>query len=154
MIYFINTLIVLSVFFMMEGVAWIAHKYLMHGLLWFLHKDHHEPRYGKDYERNDSFFIIFATPAIVCFYTGFPDFSSSFWIATGITLYGIAYFFIHDVFIHQRLKFLRNANGLYFKAIRKAHKVHHKHLTKDDGECFGMLWAPLKYFIEAKKNVK
>ena len=35
--------------------------------------------------------------------------------------------------------------------IRKAHKVHHKHLGKEDGECFGMLIVPLKYIREAKK---
>jgi beta-carotene 3-hydroxylase len=36
-------------------------------------------------------------------------------------------------------------------AIRKAHKVHHKHLGKEDGECFGMLVVPFKYYKEAKK---
>jgi beta-carotene 3-hydroxylase len=37
-------------------------------------------------------------------------------------------------------------------AIRKAHKVHHKHLGKEDGECFGMLIVPLKYYQEARKS--
>jgi beta-carotene 3-hydroxylase len=36
-------------------------------------------------------------------------------------------------------------------AIRKAHKIHHKYTGKEDGECFGMLWVPRKYFLEAKK---
>ncbi|MFI0492282.1 MAG: beta-carotene hydroxylase, partial [Flavobacterium sp.] len=26
------------------------------------------------------------------------------------------------------------------------HKVHHKHLGKQNGECFGMLFVPFKYF--------
>lgn len=151
--YIINTLIVFAAFICMEAVAWLSHKYIMHGLLWRLHKDHHQPKEGKVIEHNDSFFIIFATPAIICFYLGFDHFSFPFWIAIGITLYGIGYFFIHDIFIHQRIKLLRNANSLYFKAIRRAHKMHHKHLEKENGECFGMLWAPLKYFKEAKKNV-
>ncbi len=150
--YIINTLIVFAAFICMEAVAWLSHKYIMHGLLWRLHKDHHQPKEGQVIEHNDSFFIIFATPAIICFYLGFDDFSFPFWIAIGITLYGIGYFFIHDIFIHQRIKLLRNANSLYFKAIRRAHKMHHKHLEKENGECFGMLWAPLKYFKEAKKN--
>lgn len=136
----------------MEAVAWLAHKYIMHGLLWKLHKDHHAPNPDRHLEHNDFFFVIFAVPAIICFAIGFSDFSAPFWIALGITLYGIAYFFIHDLFIHQRIKVLRNANSHYFRAIRKAHKVHHKHLNKEDGECFGMLWAPLKYFREVKKN--
>lgn len=144
--------ITIATFILMEGVAWFTHKYIMHGLLWNLHKDHHRP-YGEQlFEKNDSFFLIFALPAIICFYTGFPDLSVPFWIGLGITIYGAAYFFIHDLFIHQRMKVLRKANSAYFRAIRKAHKVHHKHLGKEEGECFGMLWAPTKYFREAKKH--
>ena len=61
---------------------------------------------------------------------------------------------MHDLFIHQRVKVLRNTNNTYLKAIRKAHKVHHKHLTKEDGECFGMLLVPFKYLREARKAAK
>ncbi|MBA2612143.1 MAG: sterol desaturase family protein [Bacteroidetes bacterium] len=150
----LNTLLVILAFIFMEAVAWLAHKYIMHGWLWRLHKDHHEPNTNKAIEHNDSFFLIFATPAIVCFYIGFDDFSLPFWIAVGITMYGIAYFFIHDLFIHQRIKILRNANSLYFRAVRRAHKTHHKHLGKEDGECFGMLLPSLKYFKEARKNAR
>lgn len=152
MSWLINIGIVLIAFAGMEGVAWLAHKYIMHGLLWKLHKDHHVPNPERHLEHNDFFFVIFALPAIICFAIGFQDFSIPFWIAVGITLYGMAYFFIHDLFIHQRIKVLRNSNLPYFRAIRKAHKVHHKHLNKEQGECFGMLWAPLKYFREVKKN--
>jgi beta-carotene 3-hydroxylase len=24
--------------------------------------------------------------------------------------------------------------------------MHHKHLGKEEGECFGMLWVPFKYY--------
>ena len=74
-------------------------------------------------------------------------------IGLGILIYGIAYFFVHEVFIHQRINWLRNTNSPYFLGIRKAHKIHHKHLGKEDGECFGMLWVPLKYFREARKTL-
>src|SRR6478736_5251468 len=117
----INAIIVIVSFITMEGVAWLSHKYIMHGILWKLHKDHHVPNNNKIFEHNDSFFIIFATPAIICFIIGFNDLSIPFWIGVGITLYGLAYFFIHDLFIHQRLKVLRNVNSIYFRAIRKAH---------------------------------
>jgi beta-carotene 3-hydroxylase len=53
---------------------------------------------------------------------------------------------VHDIFIHQRFKIFRKANGKYAKGIRRAHKIHHKNIHKEDGECFGMLWVPLKYF--------
>ena len=77
------------------------------------------------------------------------DFNYFFWAGSGIAMYGFAYFFIHDIFIHQRIKMFRNTDLFYFRAVRKAHKVHHKHLGKYHGECFGMLWVPLKYFKEA-----
>ncbi|MGE0568460.1 MAG: beta-carotene hydroxylase [Bacteroidia bacterium] len=150
----INILYALFAFVSMEAVAWLSHKYIMHGLLWFLHKDHHVNRPDSTVEHNDSFFIIFAAPAMVLFYFGFEDFSPAFWLAIGITAYGFAYFIIHDIFIHQRIKWLRNIDSLYFRAIRRAHKIHHKHLTKEDGECFGMLWVPLKYFRNELKNAR
>ena len=68
------------------------------------------------------------------------------YIGIGITLYGIAYFFVHEVVIHQRLKFFTRTKNRYLLALRRAHKAHHKHLGKEDGECFGMLLVPRKYF--------
>ena len=148
----INFIITLSTFLFMEGVAWFAHKYVMHGLLWNLHADHHHKKSTGFFEHNDFFFLIFALPGIALLFFGLQmDFNFLFWMGLGITLYGFAYFFIHDIFIHQRFKLLRNADSLYFKAIRRAHKVHHKHLGKEDGECFGMLWVPFKYFSEKNK---
>jgi beta-carotene 3-hydroxylase len=40
----------------------------------------------------------------------------------------------------------RKANNWYAKSVRRAHKMHHKHRGKKDGECFGMLVVPFKYF--------
>ena len=74
------------------------------------------------------------------------------WIGFGIALYGLAYFLVHDVYIHRRLKWFRDVDHPYFYAIRKAHKIHHKHLGKEHGECFGMLVVPIKFYKEAKKT--
>jgi beta-carotene 3-hydroxylase len=151
---FENILIVLATFVGMECVAWLAHKYLTHGLFWFLHHDHHQRDDSDFFEKNDYFFLIIATPGILCLYFGVrDDFSPLFWIGTGISLYGMAYFLVHDIFIHQRFKIFRNTDSFYLKAIRRAHKVHHKHLGKHDGECFGMLWVSFKYFREAKQSM-
>lgn len=148
---FFHILIALASFFGMEGVAWLSHKYLMHGLLWFFHEDHHQHNTNlKPFERNDFFFLLFAIPGMVLIYLGHEGWSTSFWIGLGIAIYGLTYFLIHDVFIHRRLKYLRNIDALYFRAIRRAHKAHHKHLYKKEGECFGMLWVPFKYFKETK----
>ncbi len=147
----LNSLIVILAFLMMEAVAWFTHKYIMHGLLWVLHKDHHKKESSGFFEHNDFFFLIFAIPGIICLFLGSQmGFNFLFWIGLGITLYGFAYFFVHDIFIHQRFKVLRNSDNKYFVALRRAHKMHHKHINKEDGECFGMLWVPLKYFRERK----
>ncbi len=145
--------IVIASFASMEGVAWLAHKYLMHGFLWGLHRDHHKKEQYGFFEQNDFFFLIFATPGITCLAVG--SYTSLTWllfIGVGITLYGFCYFLVHDVFIHQRIKIFRNSNHWYLRGIRRAHKMHHKHLDKEDGECFGMLWVPLRYFRESKTS--
>lgn len=139
--------ITVATFILMELVAWLSHKYLMHGVFWFFHEDHHQHNSNiKPFEWNDFFFLLFALPGIVLLAFGIESFSTPFWIGLGITIYGLAYFLIHDVFIHRRLKWLKNIDSSYFRAIRRAHKVHHKHFNKEDGECFGMLWVPTKYF--------
>lgn len=149
----INLAIMLAAFVGMEGVAWLTHKYIMHGLLWTLHRDHHNKDADHFFEHNDFFFLIFAIPGIAGLFFGMrADYNFLFWIGAGITLYGFAYFLVHDIFIHQRFRLFRNSNNPYLKAIRRAHKMHHKHLDKHEGECFGMLWVPFKYFREAKKQ--
>jgi beta-carotene 3-hydroxylase len=149
----INGLIILASFIGMEAVAWLAHKYIMHGILWRFHKDHHKKESKGFLEHNDFFFLIFATPGIACLFFGHRNnYNFLFWIGAGITLYGIAYFLVHDIFIHQRFKVFPNSKNVYFTAIRKAHKIHHKHLGKQDGECFGMLWVPFKYFRRKIKS--
>ena len=144
---FIWITVLIVTFLCMEFMAWFSHKYIMHGFLWVLHKDHHKKDHKSWFERNDIFFIFYAVVSTSCvilwgefnFWPGLP-------IGSGIFIYGLTYFFVHDIFIHQRFKWFRNINSRYAKAVRRAHKIHHKHLDKDGGECFGMLWVPLKYF--------
>lgn len=131
----------------MEFMAWFSHKYIMHGFLWSLHKDHHHKDHNSWWERNDLFFVFYAIVSMSCIL--FHD-SQNFWIGRpigfGILAYGIAYFMVHDIFIHQRFKLFRNVNNRYAKGVRRAHKMHHKNIGKEKGECFGMLLVPFKYF--------
>jgi beta-carotene 3-hydroxylase len=129
----------------MELVAWATHKYLMHGFLWFLHKDHHQIDHTKSLQKNDWFFMIFAIPGSALIILNSVDLSFGFFIGLGITLYGFAYFIVHEIFIHQRIKILKRTNSSYLKGIRRAHKIHHKNLQKEEGSCFGMLFVPRKY---------
>lgn len=141
--------ITIGVFIGMEGVTWLTHKYVMHGFGWFLHEDHHQPGYPHIFERNDAFFLIFAIPCITLFYFGTKGgINWMFFFALGVQLYGICYFLVHDVLIHRRFKWFDKTTNPYLRALRKAHKVHHKHLGKEEGQCFGMLFVPLKYFKE------
>lgn len=143
----INFIILLTTYILMEGITWCTHKYIMHGFLWYLHKDHHDHSNKGAYEKNDYFFIIFAIPAIVLMYLGATQsYNYLFFMGLGITLYGFSYFFVHDIFIHQRIKILSDTKNPYLLAIRRAHKQHHKHINKEQGECFGFLWVPIKYF--------
>ncbi|PIX07650.1 MAG: carotene hydroxylase [Flavobacteriales bacterium CG_4_8_14_3_um_filter_35_10] len=144
MIFFLVTIFT---FLLMECVTWLTHKFVMHGFLWYFHEDHHQPRYQHWFERNDVFFVIFAIPSIVLFYLGLEGgLNYKFFIGLGILLYGLAYFLVHDVLIHRRFKWFSKTNNKYLIGLRKAHKVHHKHLGKEEGECFGMLFVPFKYF--------
>jgi len=131
----------------MESITWIIHKYVMHGFLWILHKDHHDHSNSGPIEKNDYFFVIFALPTIALMYFGsLQNYNYLFFIGLGIMIYGMAYFFVHDIFIHQRIKFLSKTKNPYFLALRRAHKQHHKYTAKEDGECFGFLYVPMKYF--------
>ena len=145
-----NTLIAIvtftATFGIMEFMAWFIHKYIMHGILWSLHRDHHHKDHNSWFERNDAFFLFFA--GLSMFFLMFVK--NYFWLATpiglGILAYGIAYFVVHDIFIHQRFKWLRTIDNAYARGLRRAHKIHHKHLGKEKGENFGMLLVPKKYF--------
>ena len=75
-------------------------------------------------------------------------------IGFGIALYGLAYFIVHEVIIHQRFRWFTRSNNRYVKAIRWAHKMHHKHLGKKDGESFGMLIVAKKYWNKIREDEK
>ena len=144
--------IVLGTFILMEAIIWLTHKYVMHGFLWFLHKDHHQPQPGF-FEKNDTFFIIFATPSFLSILFG--TLRNLYWlqaIGFGIMLYGAAYFLVHDVIIHQRFKWFSRSGNAYVRVLRWAHKMHHKHLDKEQGESFGMLFVHKKYWQKVRRD--
>lgn len=144
--------IALATFCIMEGITWLTHRYVMHGFLWYLHKDHHQKGPGF-FEKNDAFFVIFAIPSWLCIMLG--SMNQAYWVVSigaGIALYGFAYFMVHEVIIHQRFKLFAKSNNRYIKAIRWAHKMHHKHLDKEEGESFGMLLVAKKYWDKVRKD--
>lgn len=145
-------LITLATFCIMEGITWLTHRYVMHGFLWYLHEDHHQKGPGF-FEKNDAFFIIFAIPSWLCIMLG--SMNEAYWVVSigaGIAMYGFAYFLVHEIIIHQRIKLFTRSNNRYIRAIRWAHKMHHKHLDKHEGESFGMLIVAKKYWEKVRKD--
>ena len=137
-------LIVIVAFVGMEFAAWATHKYLMHGPLWFLHEDHHVLT-GKPLQKNDSFALIFAIPSASGFIFGsIYQNDILFFSGLGILLYGIAYLFVHDIFIHRRIKVFTKPKNSYLRAVLYEHRKHHANEQKENGEFFGMLFVSFK----------
>ncbi len=147
--------VTLAAFAAMEFVAWFAHKYIMHGILWSWHEDHHNPHTVEGFfEKNDRFFLVFAIPSAICYIIGsaVPGYFWLFFVGVGISIYGLVYFLIHDVYIHRRFKWFKKLDNAYSQAILRAHGAHHARKTKEDGESFGLLVVGKKYFKKRKRQ--
>ena len=46
------------------------------------------------------------------------------------------------------------SNNTYVRAIRWAHKMHHKHINKDHSESFGFLLVNKKYWDKVRRDKK
>ena len=144
-------LLFLATVAVMEGVAYAAHRWIMHGWGWFLHASHHRPRTG-NWEWNDLYAVIFAVPSFVLLLGGvqlgwWPGFT---WIGAGIAAYGAIYFGFHDVIVHQRLPHRYVARSRYMKRIVQAHRLHHVVETKEGTVSFGFLIAPRAEALKAE----
>lgn len=142
----IFSITLITTFLFMEFMANFSHRNIMHGFMWFWHEDHHRKK-PKRFEKNDIFFVIFASPCMALLISNlwFPNLFTAA-IGFGIMAYGMAYFIVHDLIIHQRIsnKFLRTNS--YVQALIRAHKDHHANINKDGCANFGMLYVPKKYF--------
>jgi beta-carotene 3-hydroxylase len=137
-------------FAVMEFSGWAIHKFLMHGPLWMIHKTHHQPsKYA--FELNDLFSLLFGSIALILIFIGVEELDYRFWMGVGISLYGMLYFFLHDVLIHRRIKWFQKPKNAFLKGIFKAHQAHHRTNKKDDAVSFGLFVVPREYFKEEKK---
>lgn len=142
----IKILALIAGFAGMELMAHVAHKYVMHGFLWSLHKSHHQ-KGNSFFEKNDFYFLIFATPGILLLLYGmYESYSWKFFLGLGITLYGFTYLLLHDIVIHQRLRWFTKLDNPYINAMRRAHKAHHANVHKNAAVNYGLLWVDRKYF--------
>ncbi len=150
--YLMYVLVTFGAFAGMEFMAWFTHKYVMHGLLWDWHEDHHKPQLKNGFfEKNDRFFLVYAIPSMFCYIYG--TLSPHFWVlfvGVGISLYGLAYFLIHDVYIHRRFDWFKHLDSDYSRAVLRAHGAHHAKQSKEDCESFGLLVIAPKFFGKRK----
>ncbi|KAJ0098511.1 hypothetical protein Patl1_20208 [Pistacia atlantica] len=127
----------------MEFWARWAHEALWHASLWHMHESHHKPREGP-FELNDVFAIINAVPAIALLAYGFfhkglvPGLC--FGAGLGITVFGMAYMFVHDGLVHKRFPVGPIANVPYFRRVAAAHQLHHS--EKFNGVPYGLFLGP------------
>lgn len=127
-------------FVVMEPVTYAAHRWVMHGVGWALHRSHHRIRrssggFREQVEANDWFPVMFAAATILAMATATvaPAFHLLMPIGVGVTAYGAAYAFVHDLYIHGR--FVRLPVLPPLERLREAHAVHHRF----GGEPYGML---------------
>ncbi|XP_024027549.1 beta-carotene hydroxylase 2, chloroplastic [Morus notabilis] len=127
----------------MEFWARWAHRALWHASLWNMHESHHRPREGP-FELNDVFAIVNAVPAIALLSYGFfhkglvPGLC--FGAGLGITVFGMAYMFVHDGLVHKRFPVGPIANVPYFRKVAAAHQLHHS--DKFEGVPYGLFLGP------------
>ena len=124
----------------MEGVAWLMHRYLMHGPLWFIHRSHHEPRKGW-FELNDTFGLFFTAASMVLIYHGFRGHPQLLGIGLGLVGYGVIYFFLHDVLVHRRIRLPFTPKHGYLRRVYQAHHLHHATHERDNAVSFGFAYV-------------
>lgn len=144
-----NVLLVIGTFFLMEGVAWTTHKYVMHGILWSWHRSHHTV-HPHTLEMNDLFAVVFSIPSVLLIVFGYelPGWEWLKFVGFGILGYGIFYFIFHDIIVHRRIKIKFQAKNDYLKGIIRAHYIHHEVHSKKGARAFGFLYAPKKYRLK------
>lgn len=126
----------------MEIISYLAHRYLFHGFLWNIHESHHTPTHGW-FELNDLFSLFFALVSVGLMFWGAGDplGSVAFAIGTGIAVYGVLYFIIHDLFAHKRFMPFKSDNKI-MRLIRRAHQRHHQSADKKGHEPYGLFLFP------------
>ena len=131
-----SVVLALGAFTVMEPVTAATHRFVMHGPGLVLHRSHHR-RSHRGWERNDAYPVMFAAVVCVGLWLGFhtPHLAELVPIGVGVTAYGAAYAVVHDVYIHQRLRWFGGRRVPGLERLAAAHELHHRF----GGAPFGML---------------
>jgi beta-carotene 3-hydroxylase len=128
--------LVLVAFVLMEPAAYLTHRFVMHGRLGAWHRSHHQVR-DQTFEANDLYPVVGAAISIVIIALGtaVDSLTALAWVGAGITLYGVGYLFVHDLYIHRRVASF-TWQWAPLEHVREAHRIHHLWA----GEPFGFLF--------------
>lgn len=119
-------LVAFVTFGLMEPLTTFTHRLVMHGFGMGWHRSHHRPPLGR-FEANDLFPLTFAAVTIVALAVGVYG-PAPAWlvpVGVGVTAYGAAYLFVHDVVIHRRLGGLPIPDA-FLRRLQVAHAMHHR----------------------------
>jgi beta-carotene 3-hydroxylase len=138
--------VALVAFVAMEAAAYAAHRWLMHGPGMAWHRSHHAPPAGR-LEHNDLFPVCFAVLGVSAFAAAAvsPGLVALRWIGLGMTVYGAAYLFVHEIVIHARIPVRLPAWG-FLRWLRESHRIHHLF----GGEPYGMLLPVVPRSLRAR----
>jgi beta-carotene 3-hydroxylase len=141
-----TVLVVLGSLCAMEAVTYLAHRFVMHGLGWALHRSHHEWS-ARHLEANDAYPVVFGGLTLAAMAVGYQvPLDVLVAVTAGVSVYGCAYVFVHDVYIHGRLGRLPQVAVL--EHLKRAHGLHHLF----GGEPFGMLLPIVPRALRAKAS--
>jgi len=137
----------------MEAVAALVHRFVMHGFGWRWHRSHHAARTGL-FEANDLYALLFAALALVLFAIGARGHPWLWWVAAGMTAYGLVYALVHDGLVHRRLPGMPRPRRGYLKRLVQAHRLHHAVEERDGCVSFGFLYAPPARRLRARLRAR
>lgn len=131
----------------MEVWAALLHGKVWHRALWRIHRSHHARRRGA-LEANDALSALHAPIAIAfvlygCRADAGPLREIVFGVGVGMSVFGVAYFVVHDGLVHGRLPVAALAKSRYFARVRDAHLAHHA----SDGGPYGLFLGPWEHDI-------
>lgn len=120
-----DAVVAVVAFGVMEPVTATVHRLVMHGFGWPLHRSHHRVRTDGGFELNDLYPLIFAAVTMVAMASGFQGggFAGLVPVTLGVTAYGACYGFVHEVYIHGRVRIAWRWAPL--DGLKEAHRLHH-----------------------------
>ena len=136
-----NFAIFLCTLVAMEGVGFLAHKYVMHGFGWWLHRSHHEEQLGA-LETNDVYLMVLAAAAISLIVLGNNGHDPLQWVGAGVAMFGFIYVVVHDGIVHRHWPLRPKPRHRYLRRLYHAHLMHHAVKGRQNSVSFGFLYAP------------